>query len=130
MGTDEDKSEAPTGKGEEKEGDLERDGQAIENDEKGAPVDEVRKNKGQNPIPVQAPVPRSENAQRRPTQFEPKEVADGDGQSEPGNESKKIEGNLRGDDLPGCAHAKKGRLEEIEKIDEEAVDREKDKIPT
>jgi hypothetical protein len=31
--------------------------------------------------------------------------------------------------LPGCAHAKEGRLEEIEKIDEEAVDREKEKIP-
>lgn len=108
---------------------MERDGQAIENDEEGPPVDKVRKNKGQNPIPVQAPVPRSENAKRRPTQFEPKEVADGDGQSKPGNESKKIEGNFRGDDLPRCAHAKEGRLEEIEKIDEEAVDREKDKIP-
>jgi len=108
---------------------LERDGQAIENDEEGPPVDKVRKNKGQNPIPVQAPVPRSENAQRRPTQFEPKEVADGDGQNEPRNESEKIESDLRGDDFPSCSDAKESGLEQIEKIDEEAVDREKDKIP-
>jgi hypothetical protein len=46
---------------------LEREGQAIENDEEWAPVDEVRKNKGQDAISVEAPVPGSENAQRRPT---------------------------------------------------------------
>ena len=109
---------------------MECDGQAIENDEKGAPVDKVRKNKGQNPIPIQAPVPGSENAKRRPTQFEPKEVADGDGQSEPGNEPKKIEGDLGGDDSPGSSDAKEGRLEEVEKIHEESVGAEKDKIPT
>jgi hypothetical protein len=109
---------------------LECDGQAIEDDEKRAPVDKVRKNKGKNPIPIQAPVPGSENAKRRPTQFEPKEVADGNGQSEPGNESKKIEGYFRGDDLPLCAHTKEGRLEKIEKINEKSVGAEKDKIPT
>ncbi len=109
---------------------MECDGQAIENDEKGAPVDKVRKNKGENAIPIQAPVPGSENAKRRPTQFEPKEVADGDGQSEPGNESKKIQGYFRGDDLPLGAHAKEGRLQEIEKINEKSVGAKEDKIPT
>ena len=67
MGTDEDKSEAPTGKGEEEKRDLERDGQAIENDEEGSPVDEIRKNKGQDAISVEAPTPRPKNAKRRPT---------------------------------------------------------------
>ena len=109
---------------------MECDGQAIENDEKGAPVDKVRKNQWENPIPIQAPVPGSENAKRRPTQFEPKEVADGDGQSEPRNESKKIESYFRGDDLPLRAHAKEGRLEKIEKINEKSVSSEEDKIPT
>ena len=46
MGTDEDKSEAPTGKGEEEKRDLEREGKAIENDEERSPIDEVRNYKG------------------------------------------------------------------------------------
>ena len=67
MGTDEDKSEAPTGKGEEEKRDLERDGQAIKNDEEGSPVDEVGQNEGQDAISVEAPTPRPKNAKRRPT---------------------------------------------------------------
>ena len=67
MGTDEDKSEAPTGKGEEEKRDLEREGQAIEDDEEWPPVDEVRKNEGQDTISVEAPTPRPKNAKRRPT---------------------------------------------------------------
>ena len=46
MRTDEDKSEAPTGKGEEEKRDLERDGQAIKDDEEWSPVNEIRKNEG------------------------------------------------------------------------------------
>jgi hypothetical protein len=71
-----------------------------------------------------------ENAQRRPTEFQPKEVADGEGKSEPRNESEKIQGDLRGDDLPGSSDAKKGCLEEVKKIHEESVGGEKKKIPT
>ena len=67
MGTDENKSEAPTGKGEEEKRDLERDGQAIEDDEEWSPVNEVRKNEGQDAISVEAPTPRPKNAKRRPT---------------------------------------------------------------
>ncbi len=109
---------------------MECDGQAIENDEEGSPVDKVRKNEGQDTISVEAPAPGSENAQRRPTEFQPKEVADGEGKGEPRNESEKIEGDLRGDDLPGSSDSKEGCLEEVKKIHEESVAGEKKKIPT
>ena len=130
VGADEDEGEAPTREGEEEEGNLQVEGQAVEKDEDRAPVDEIRNDQRHHPVTVEGPTPGAENAGGRPAEFEPEEVADAHGQGEERDEGEEIEGHFRKNNGPSFSLSKKKGLEDVEEIHEEAVDSKEEEVPT
>lgn len=129
MRCDKDEGQAPTRKGEEKEGNLQVEGEAVEKEDYGNPVEVIGKKKRKDAVSIKGPVPSTEDLGGGPAQFEPKEVTDGHGQTDPWNKNQAVEGHFGQEDRQGMAEAEEVSLENIEKINEEAVKAKEKKVP-